>query len=301
MCAVAAASADVTASVEEALELLSACGCSDPASRTEVLYAHWYVRARPGFSAPPGCPPDLVEMLRTAHAGYGVWEDGWRVEHVGSRGQAIVRRGSHVCLLELSDYAPATRRGLLPRPGDVVSAVSRRDRVEPRDGWWRAAGPAWSWARAPRGTVRLYFAAGISVLPELVGALTGMLANDPSPWMLKCATDPEQYARADAVIAYLGPRALERHAMQIVALVESCSSRELGDTPPLTLPVVRGLAAAVDPGGDESFGVHRCRLVAEGADGGVQGVRARFAADGIRLDRPWAREMDGLLLPWEGG
>jgi hypothetical protein len=289
---------DVNAQLEEALELLAGCGSDKTEVRAQALYSQWYARPRQPFEAPPGCPPDLVEMLRAAHVGFLNWEDGWRVENVGPRGQAVVRRGSEVRLLERSDYSPATRRGLLPRPGDAVSVTSRRDRVDPGDGWWRTSGPAWTWAAAPPGLVRLYFDCDVVGVPILVATLTRLLADEPEPWLLKCAVDPAQYARSDVTIAYLTPGAVERHAVQIVEIVRSGNVQARCGGPPLTLRVAPGLTAAFDPGGDESFGANRCRLIAEAANGGVQAVLARFAADGISPGRPWAREADPLL-PWE--
>jgi Ser/Thr protein kinase RdoA (MazF antagonist) len=295
---VIAPTTDVNTQLEEALELLAGCGSDNAVVRAEALYTQWYAQPRQPFEVPPGCPPDLVEMLRAAHVGFLNWEGGWRVENVGPRGQAVVRRGSEMRLLERSDYSPATRQGLLPRPGDAVSVSSRRDFVDPGDGWWRTSGPAWTWTAAPRGMVRLYFNCDVVGVSILVATLTRMLADEPDPWLLKCAVDPAQYARSDVIIAYLTPGAVERRAVQIVEFVRSGNIQGRRDGPPLTLRVAPGLTAAFDPGGDESFGAHRCRLIAEAANGGVQAILARFAADGISPARPWAHEVDPLL-PWE--
>lgn len=284
--------------LEKALELLAGCESDNAAVRAEALYAHWYALPRQPFEVPSGCPPDLVEMLRAAHPGFLDWEDGWCVESVGPRGQAVVRRGAQVRLLERSDYAPAIRRGLLPRPGDKVSVAGRRDRVE-GDGWWRTGGRSWSWVTAPTaGLVRLYFPRDVAGVPALVAALTRLLAAEPEPWLLKCATDPAQYARSDAVVAYLTTSTVERRAVQLVELALAGGDQAHPGGPPLTFPIAPGLTAAFDPGGDESFGVHRCRLIAEAPTGTVQAVLAWFASDGVDPARPWAR-MHDPLLPWE--
>jgi hypothetical protein len=291
-------SAEVCRQLEEALEVLTACAADTAATRAEALYAGWYARPRAPFEVPAGCPPDLVEMLRASHVGFLNWEDGWRVENVGPRGQAVVRRGAEVRLLERSDYAPVARPGLLPVPGDDVSVTCRRDRVEPGDGWWRTSGRAWRWAAAPPGLIRLYFDREVVDVPGLVAALTRMLADEPEPWLLKCAVDPKQYARSDVIIAYLALETIERLAAPIAALSHAGVDEARRAGPPLTLRVAPGLTAAFDPGGNESFGAHRCRLIAEAPRGGVGDVLARFADDGIDPARPWAREGDPLL-PWE--
>ena len=58
-----------------------------------------------------------------------------------------------------------------------------------------------------------------------------------------------------------------------------------------------GIGMAEDPGNSESFGMHRCRLVAEGItdawrqgdqsqSGRIRAVEARFAMNGMKVDRP---------------
>ena len=66
------------------------------------------------------------------------------------------------------------------------------------------------------------------------------------------------HARPDAVVAYLTLPALDRHADALTEIASGIAAPGRG--PALTLAIVPGLSAAFDPGGDESFGGHRCRL-----------------------------------------
>jgi hypothetical protein len=70
------------------------------------------------------------------------------------------------------------------------------------------------------------------------------------------------------------------------------------ETPLFTRALAPGLALAEDPGTAESFGSHRCRLVAEGVwrawRGGATSPDARLAAvedafreGGVDPERPW--------------
>jgi hypothetical protein len=265
----------------------------------EVLYTQWYAQPSPGRTVPPGCPPDLTETFRAAHRGFLHWEAGWQVVQVGPRGEVLVRRDAELRMLERCDYAPVGRRGLLPRPGDEVCAAGIRDRVQ-RDGWWRTAGRSWQWLRAPQGIVRLYLNVEFPALPAVIRRVTDALADETEPWLLKCAVDPAVHARTDAVVAYLPLDVVQRRADQLYAIPGTDASvRE--DHPPLTLPVAAGIAAAYDPGGDESFGTHRCRLITEAVEHGeatVDGIVEYLAHQGIDEDRPWARR-DDPRLPWE--
>ena len=81
--------------------------------------------------------------------------------------------------------------------------------------------------------------------------------------------------------------------------------------PALTKPLAEGLGLAEDPrpAGD-SFGMHRCRLLAEAvvraherrpgpAQARLEDVEARFGAEGISLDRPYLNpgSADDYALP----
>jgi hypothetical protein len=284
------AARDTREHLADALALVADCEAKDASALAELLYAGWYARPRDPFALPRGCPPDLVETLRAAHVGFRQWEGGWQVEHVGARGQAVVKHGVEVRLVERSDYSPSERPGLLPQPGDHVSVTCRRDRVDPADGWWRTAERSWSWVSPPAHLVRLYLNVELIELPALVERLTALLATEDEPWLLKCAVDPRAHARADATVAYLTPVAVERRSSQLVELTRLAGAYARTDRPPLTMPVVPGLAVAVDPGPDESFGVQRCRLIAEAAVGpeaSIEAVLERFARDDPQL--PWER------------
>jgi hypothetical protein len=61
---------------------------------------------------------------------------------------------------------------------------------------------------------------------------------------------------------------------------------------------MEGVGAADDPGNGESFGMHRCRLLAEGlveayrsniagTDARIKAVQARFSQNGLNLDAPY--------------
>src|SRR5262249_10514578 len=67
--------------------------------------------------------------------------------------------------------------------------------------------------------------------------------------------------------------------------------------PLFTRPVQRGVGLAEEPRTGESFGMHRCRLSAEGivrtwlagdqsVDGRLRGISAQFAGAGFDLRRP---------------
>ena len=75
----------------------------------------------------------------------------------------------------------------------------------------------------------------------------------------------------------------------------------------MTLPLAPGVAFAEDPGGGESFGEHRCLLLAEavvtaaerglgGAEDRLEVVRERFAEAGTTLDAPYLGSSPGYAV-----
>lgn len=273
----------------------------DTAAVAARLYAGWYACPPAPPARPEHLPPALVEMLRAAHAGARRWEAGWRVERVTRGGRVVARKGEAARIVERSDYVAVDRPGLLPRPGDEVRVTGCCDLVGP-DGWWRTWSPPPAWTSTPPGVVRLYWSLGLVGLPGLVSALTDELADEEDPWLLKCAVDPDVHCRADATVAYLTAGAVRRRAASMAEIAAGLGSSAGPNAPPLTLRVAPGLAAAVDPGEGESFGEHRCRLVAEALAGrrgpALDAVVDRLAADGVTPARPWARR-DDPPLPWE--
>jgi hypothetical protein len=154
--------------------------------------------------------------------------------------------------------------------------------------------------------VRLYWSFDLVQLPPLVKRLTGLLSDDARPWMLKCAADPAVHARADAVVLYLARPALEERASAIDSIATEFAAHAGALRPPLTLALHPGLSLAVDPANGESFGQHRCRLLAEAFlaapndndDTVLAQIADRMARDGIAPTRPYAGG-DDPPFPWE--
>lgn len=282
---------------------------ADVEAMTMWLYGAWYARAGATPTPPPGFPDRLVEVLRAADATAQRWSDGWTVNRVAGNGQLIAQRDGAVRLVDRCDAVVPGRLGVLPRAGDRALIAGRHDHVD-GDGWWRASGTGWRFTKAGNvPLVRLYWNVGLGAVPTVVRGVTARLAGESRPWMLKCATDPAAHVRADAVVLFLTPESVSDHAPTLTRIAERLADDALPGAPPLALPVQRGLAVAVDPVTAESFGEHRCRLIAEALTGRAAANRPddaavlgaigeRFAREGIEVGRPYAMRATASL-PWE--
>lgn len=272
-----------------------------------VLYDRFYSqgateRSAGRGTASSGADPAFVARLSDRNKSSGGWQAGWRVRHVGRRGLAIEREGltvwarTHECRPHVD-----TRAG---------SAVELRYQPELRyvlPGFYLVLGDEPMGGHD--GLVRFYWNVTSVGAPGLIEELSTRLNRERVPFQLKVVNHPSRYARSDSAVLYV-PAALARRVMSLAIHVHRAMSAELRDrVPMLTRRLAAGLAVAEDPGGGESFGTHRCALLAEGVlradESGVTGygdrldlMAACFAEAGIDMDRPYQRVLDlDALMP----
>jgi hypothetical protein len=116
---------------------------------------------------------------------------------------------------------------------------------------------------------------------------------------LKVLNDPAQFTRCDAAVIYIrkGDYHLVSELLSKIVYPKVVASLRQG-TPVFTKTLVAGVGLAEDPGQGESFGMHRCRLLADGLirayeqgkrsfDERLQVVVERFTEEGISLEKPF--------------
>lgn len=235
---------------------------------------------------------DLVPRLTAVNGGRGSQEPGWRVSAATADALVIERIGLtlHVPAGSVRDAG-----GRTPGAGEEGSLELPNELRSRSPGHYMALGDLGMPADEPRG--RLYW----NLTPEgavaAMAHLTQVLNEARIPFSFKVLSDSSAYTRRDAGVLY-APR--ERIAA-IVALAEEVAEAlpwALRDgVPALTLPIAPGIGYADDPDDGESFGLHRCRLIAEaivdsrhgGSSSGATmvAVEERFAAAGLSLDAPY--------------
>jgi len=266
-----------------------------------VLYDRCYARRLPRASASgatQAVPPDIefARRLAAANAGRERWDRGWVIHQFGPNGQAFVRKGDRervaVPRAFIFDAAP----GMTPQIGSSVSVRASSETYEAQPGYYFAFGETLDELADNLSLTRLYFHCRAEDAALLVSELTAALNRFQTPFQLKTPTAPSLYGRTDAAVLYVGGRYFPITA-RIVAFVREKVPLEAA-TPLFTKTLWPGVGAGVEPGTGESFGSHRCRLMAEGIFDawrrGEQGAPARyapteahFAAAGLDLKRPW--------------
>jgi len=261
------------------------------------LYASFYcpgsARARQParqIQPQPGFTP-FVQALSAANTGTGSREAGWRVVRRTGDGKVVVARDGLTLWAQPGEVAgPA-------EPGAAVRLLLPKEMLRLSPGFYLALGDA---GLDPDGAtvVRLYWNLRSDGAAALISMLTAALNKDRLRFRFKVINDPEGYFRCDAAVLYIVHGDYGR-AADIVAATYPAIARHLKPAiPALTKRLADGLGLAEDPGpGGDSFGMHRCRLLADAVvrahehsgPGGARlsDVETRFAEEGLSLDRPY--------------
>lgn len=276
-------------------------GSGDPlvALLTETLYGRCYTR-RLGWPAPPAAAPgaddDLVPALSAAHPGRERWEAGWRVRQALSNGRVVAERHGGARFLWPGEFIAADAPGVPPRPGANLTLWRPRESATLQPGFYFAFGEAGCDDHA--ALVRVYWNVTPEGAPALTRAVVATLNRWGMPFRYKCLSRRSLYPRTDAAVLYVARRAWPL-VRELVLEAHAAVEDGLGaDAPLFARPLARGVGVAEDPGNGDSFGVHRCRLLAEGLCAAwragrrgtrerLQAVREAFERGGVSLDAPW--------------
>jgi hypothetical protein len=242
----------------------------------------------------------LSHDLAQANEGSGYLEAGWRV--VGEEDERLVveRAGLRLWVTEGEIAGPAAIDG-------TVSVRLPADLPAYSPGFYTARGDRSFAIETPRIVDRFY----LDLRPEgavpFVSEATRRLNREGLPFVAKVVDDPDGFERRDAAVLAVERRDRSR-ALPAAQRIRTALAPYLdGGAPALTLPLAPGLAFAEDPGGGESFGRHRCLLIADAAvvsaerglrhaDDRLEIVSERFLQAGTSLDAPYRGSPDGAVI-----
>jgi hypothetical protein len=209
-------------------------------------------------------------------------------------GLAEALYGAHYCAL--SEAAPAvaldsTAFVATLRAANVIGQRYERGLPQTRE---LITGPGGHYVvlgrtlRAPQSgrQVRFYWNLAAAGGPAFLSALCA-LDRARIPFQMKVPVDPRGYARSDAGVLYLDDESVAV-AGETIAAAHAALRFALRDEVPLfARRLAPGLAFAESPPTGDSFGLHRCDLIAEGLvrafERGADGLDARIAVVRERL------------------
>jgi hypothetical protein len=147
--------------------------------------------------------------------------------------------------------------------------------------------------------VRFYWNLRAEDAPTLIRGATELLNDDHIPFRLKVVNDPARYDRCDAGVLYVQRTDYEQVLPAVRRILVGLGANLKNVTPIFTKVLAPGLALAEEPAGSkDSFGMDRCRVLAEGIvrvhERAIAGATDRlavieeaFADDGINLAAPY--------------
>ena len=266
-----------------------------------VLYAYCYMKRFEGaiddrVPATAGDDSGWMEALSAANASRDRWEEGWQVQQFLPTGQVQAYKRGATRAFWPGEFITRGAQGMAPQPGTAIAAFFARESRSMQPGFYFVFGETPGDQQDEYSTVRYYWNIRQEGGAPLVRSLTATLNRYQVPFRFKIVNHPALLGRSDAAILYVSRRyyriaaevALEKHG-SVAASLDA-------QIPLFTRRLEKGLAFAEDPGTQESFGMSRCRLLAEGLwqafQEGLQGtadrlerVRRQFAAAGTSLER----------------
>jgi HopA1 effector protein family len=265
----------------------------------DELYRSFYTQGRPlpvGTTDGPARPDrGLIDALSTANSGTGGWEPGWRVEGLERGTVLVVRDGLHVRVPVLDCHG-------LDRSSGVGALLSVRRPKELRagsPGFYTALGDMEPNAGREGIELRVYFNVCAEGATPLVAVSTRLLNEAKIPFDLKVVDHPGGFDRCDAAVLYLDNGGFERARDSLRTIVSTCAPHLRGESPAFAKPLAPGVAVGEHRHGlGASFGMSRCRLVAEGVvaahESGasrlpdrLDAVARRFTTHGLDIDAPY--------------
>ena len=261
------------------------------AGLTEALYGGFYCVPQPPGAESGRDPAAFLAALCAANPVAPRYEDGWTVARIDPGGILLADASGRQRLAALADVVPFGG-GLAP--GQPVRLALPREMVTGPGGHYVILGRPIRDARSG-GQVRFYWNFGPDGAAPFLAAVGGGLERRRIPFQAKVPAAPGGYGRSDCGVLYLDSEDVEA-ALDIVAgTLRALGGALRPDTPLFARRLAPGLAFAESPPGGDSFGMHRCRLVAEGlvtafgrgaatAEARVDAVCERLTGYGLDLE-----------------
>jgi Lanthionine synthetase C-like protein/HopA1 effector protein family len=239
---------------------------------------------------------EFIDELSSANRGAGYLAEGWQVTSLPNN-ELIARRNGLALRVQKTDCH--TANGDLLDPVASVSLRFPKELLGISPGFYMAVSNVEMPDFHSADVVRFYWNLRPEAAVPLMQELTSELNGARLPFRFKVVNIRGAFSRCDAAVLYV-PKSDYAPVAQIVERIYPKISERLNvRVPAFTKHLAPGLGFAEDPGKKhDSFGTHRCRLLAEGMfrawrqrreslSDRLRIVDAHFAKNEISLETPY--------------
>ena len=206
----------------------------------------------------PGSTP-FVQALSEANSGQGCHEDGWLVSAVNND-EIIARKNGPNFRIGRKDCC--SPNGGPITVGTLVTVRLPKELLNISPHFYMALGDRQLPEVDSREIIRFYWnLTAAAAAPFMLGA-TRLLNKANLPFHLKVLRDPLLYTRCDAGVLYMFKKDYHLTVQILVEIYRLIAGKLNASTPAFTKPLARGLGLAENPPSSQSFGEHRCGLLA---------------------------------------
>jgi hypothetical protein len=240
----------------------------------------------------------FVRRLSSANAGKGYWQQGWKVNKLVN-GEIVVQRGGLTLWIDNRAYVSAPE-GCSIADDVLVGVRFPKESLGISPGFYVASSDTELINDGSYLLVRYYWNVTSEGAISLMQQLTSLLNQIQISFRFKVLNVPDSYERCDAAVLYVNKGDIDQVSSIVRGIYSQIRIHLKQGVPAFTKPLASGLGVAEDPGDGDSFGRHRCQLLAEGIicayEQRHKSIAARlrvveecFAKAGISLNAPFLR------------
>ncbi len=284
---------------------------------TRLIYKHGYIRSTEFGLGGQGAetescqvsekPPAKPLRLREANHTQDAWDHGWKVYHIANDGRAFVQKADRTrVVVPGTFYSP---KMLMPslKIGDEVGVRVFASTAQEIETFFHSFGSYLSDQFDEFTKLRFYFHVKAASAESLLAQLSTILNRYRIPFHFKTLGNSEAYTRADAAVLYVAKRYMQIVAALIPDIVVGSGASLGKEIPMFTKWIMPGVGMAEEVSDEESFGMHRSRLVAEALvyawtcghqdqEQKMEAIAQSFAEKGICLEQPYLNPQSIDLL-----
>lgn len=249
-----------------------------------------------------GIDLNFYEKLHANNLGQGYLDPGWRVLKKEQDGSIVVKQDELTLYIEPAKHLLSTEQS--PSVGDFVAIRMPRNLVQ--NGFYMAVSNVGAHHQTNSDLkpqiVRFYFHLSPEGAVAVMNSLTRQLNDLNIPFAFKALYNPSDYLRYDSAVLYFEKSQYEIVSSVLQKVYQQNQAHFRSEVPLFTKLMAPGLALAEEPNqpfvAQESFGLNRCRLVANGlleawqqentsTEGCIDYIIKQFSLSGIDLESPY--------------